>query len=191
MRAPLAEEANTIVIEGVSWAAYVQMDELLDGASVRMKWCDERLELMSPISRYHELIKGNIGRMIDAFCQRRGIPFATIGSTTMRKEKERGGEPDESYVFTRGKQTADLVIEVAVSSGGLDDLNFYRPLEVPEVWVWQRRALTVHAFHDGGYVGVPESRFAPGLDLALVERLAEHPFTSDMLAEFQGALGPS
>ena len=32
------------------------MDELLDDAPVRMKWADDRLEIMSPISRHHELI---------------------------------------------------------------------------------------------------------------------------------------
>jgi len=190
MRAPFAEEANTIVIEGVSWEAYVQMDELLDDAPVRMKWCDERLEVMSPISRYHETIKGNISCMIAVFCRREGIFFATIGSTTMRKERQRGGEPDDSYVFSRGKELADLAIEVAVSSGGIDDREFYRPLEVPEVWIWQKQALTVHAFRDGEYVRVTESRFLPGLDLALVERLAEERYTSDALDAFERALGP-
>ena len=32
---------------------------------------------------------------------------------------------------------------------------------------------------------VTESRFLPGFDLKLVERLAEHPYTSDALDEFE------
>lgn len=183
------EEDRLIVIPGVSWEAYVKMDELLDDSPVRMKWCNELLEIMSPISRHHELIKSNIGRMIEAFCHKRGIFFQTTGSTTLRKEEMRGGEPDESYIFTRGQESTDLVIEAALSSGGIDDLDFYRPLEIPEVWIWQKGRLTVHAFRDGGYVAVQESQFLPGLDLVLVDRLADETYTSDMLAEFHRALG--
>lgn len=184
----LALETNTIVIEGISWEAYLQMDELLDGAPVRMKWADDRLELMSPVSRYHELIKSNISRMIELFCRRRGLFFLITGSATLRKDRQRGGEPDDSYIFTRGQETTDLIIEAALSSGGLDKLDFYRPLEIPEVWVWEDGALHAHAFRDGEYVAVRESRFLPGLDLSLIERLAEHPYTSDALDEFEREL---
>lgn len=181
-------EQNTIVIEGVSWDTYLQMDELLDDAPVRMKWADDRLEIMSPISRYHELIKSNIARMIDLFCRRKKLYFRITGSATMRKDQQRGGEPDDSYIFTRGQESTDLVIEAALSSGGIDKLDFFRPLEVPEVWVWQDGALHVFAFRHGNYERATASQFLPGLDLTLVERLAEHPDTSDALDEFESAL---
>ena len=185
---PVALENNVIVIEGVSWDTYLQMDELLDDAPVRMKWAHDRLEIMSPISRHHELIKSNIGRMIELFCRKRGLFFLITGSATLRKDKRRGGEPDDSYIFTRGKETTDMVIEAALSSGGLDKLDFFRPLEVPEVWVWQDRELHVNAFRGGKYVRVRESKFLPGLELSLIERLAEHPYTSDALDEFEREL---
>lgn len=184
----VAAEEKTIVIEGVSWEAYLQMDELLDGASVRMKWCDERLEVMSPISRYHELIKSNIGMMIKFFCYRYEIFFIITGSATLRKDRQRGGEPDDSYIFTRGQETTDLVIEAALSSGGVDKLDFYRPLQIPEVWIWQDGELQVYALRKGGYARVYESTFLPGLDLNLVERLAEHPYSSEALKEFAQSL---
>ncbi|HEV7403490.1 MAG TPA: Uma2 family endonuclease [Chthoniobacteraceae bacterium] len=185
---PTVTEQNTIVIEGVSWDTYLTMDELLDDAPVRMKWADDRLEIMSPISRHHELIKSNIGRMIEAFCRRRRLFYCITGSATMRKDRRRGGEPDDSYIFTRGQEATDLVIEAALSSGGIDKLDFFRPLEVPEVWVWQDGALHVFAFHGDDYERATASRFLPGLDLALVERLADHPYTSDALDEFERAL---
>jgi Uma2 family endonuclease len=185
---PAVAEHNTIVIEGVSWDTYLAIDELLDDAPVRMKWADDRLEIMSPISRHHELIKANIGRMIGAFCRRRRLFFSITGSATMRQDRRRGGEPDDSYIFTRGQEATDLVIEAALSSGGIDKLDFFRPLEVPEVWVWQDGALHVFAFRDGDYERATASRFLPGLDLALIERLAEHPYTSDALDEFERAL---
>lgn len=185
---PTVAEHNTIVIEGVSWETYLAMDELLDDAPVRMKWADERLEIMSPISRHHELIKSNVGCMIEAYCRRHRLFFRITGSATMRLHQQRGGEPDDSYIFTRGQETTDLVIEAALSSGGIDKLDFFRPLQVPEVWVWQDGALHVFAFRNGDYERATASRFLPGLDLGLVERLAEHPYTSDALDEFDRAL---
>lgn len=185
---PAALETNTIVIEGVTWDAYLQMDKLLDDAPVRMKWADDRLEIMSPVSRYHELIKSNIGRMVVLFCRRRGLFFLVTAGATMCKERQRAGEPDDSYIFTRGKETTDLVIETSAGSRGLEMLDFYRPLEIPEVWVWEDGALHAHAFHDGEYVLVRESRFPPGLDLGLIERWAEHPYTSEALDEFEREL---
>jgi Uma2 family endonuclease len=184
---PAVTEHDTIVIEGVSWETYLRIDELLEDASVRMKWADDCLEMRSPISRRHERIKANIGRMIEAFCRRHRL-FRITGSATLRKEYQRGGEPDDSFIFTRGQEPTDLVIEVALSSGGIDKLDFFRPLEVPEVWVWQDGALHVFAFRNGDYERVAASRFLPGLDLSLVERLAEHPYTSDALDEFGRAL---
>jgi Uma2 family endonuclease len=185
---PTATEHNIIVIEGVSWDTYVQMDDLLDDAPVRMKWADDRLEIMSPISRHHERIKANIGCMIREFCRRKRLFFEVTGSATMRKDYQRGGEPDDSFIFTRGQEATDLVIEAALSSGGIDKLDFFRPMEVPEVWVWQDGALHVFGFRNGDYERVTASRFLPGLDLSLVERLAEHPYTSDALEEFGRAL---
>lgn len=183
-----ALDENVIVIPGVRWEAYLQMDELLEDAPVRMKWCDELLEIMSPISRRHEHIKSNIGSMIELYCRRQGLFFQTEGSSTLRKEHQRGGEPDESYIFARGKETADLVIEAALSSGGLDKLDFYRPLEIPEVWIWQDGKLSVHAFENGDYRPADKSRFLPGLDIAVIERLADEPYTSDALNAFEKAL---
>ena len=187
---PVVTEHNTILIEGVSWDTYLQMDELLDDVPVRMKWADDRLEIMSPISRHHELIKSNVGCMIVTFCRRNSLYFQITGSATMRKDRQRGGEPDESYIFTRRQESTDLVIEASLSSGGIDKLDFFRPLEVPEVWVWQDGALHVFAFRNGDYERATASRFLPGLDLTLVERLAERPDTSDVLDEFEAALAP-
>ncbi len=184
-------EENVIVIPGVSWEAYLQMDDLLDDVPVRMKWCDESLEIMSPISRRHEHIKSNIGRMIELFCRRERIFFQTEGSSTLRKERQRGGEPDESYIFTRGKETADLVIEAALSSGGIDKLDFYRPLEIPEVWIWRKGKLAIHAFYNGDYTPVKESKLLPGLNVTLIERLADEIYTSEALDEFEKALDSS
>jgi hypothetical protein len=61
-------------------------------------------------------------------------------------------------------------------------------LEVPEVVGLAAWRLHVHALKEGEYVRVARSELLPGLDLSLVERLAEHPYTSEALDEFERAL---
>lgn len=82
-----------------------------------------QLEIVSPSCR-HESIKSNIGRMIELYCRRKRIFFQTEGSATLRREGRRGGDPVESYVFTKGNEAPDLVIEAALSRGGIDKLEF-------------------------------------------------------------------
>ncbi len=181
-------DEQRIVLFGIDWSGYLQIDEILgDERSVRLKFSDGQLEIMSP-SRRHEHIKSNIGRMIELYCRREKIFFQTEGSATLRREGRRGGEPDESYIFTKGSEEAELVIEAALSSGGIDKLDFYRPLGIPEVWIWESGQLRVHVLTGGEYQLASQSQFLPGLDLALVERLADSDYTSEALDAFEAGL---
>jgi Uma2 family endonuclease len=184
----ITESDQCIVLEGVSWDGYVQIDEMLgESRSIRLKFADDRLEIKSA-SRSHEHIKSNIGRMIELYCRREKIFFQTEGSATLRRLGKRGGEPDESYNFTKGKEEAELVIEAALTSGGIDKLDFYRGLQMPEVWIWEHDNLTVYRFEEGDYKQINRSSLLPGLDLSLVARLAGHPYTSEVLDRFEAAL---
>jgi len=183
-----AESDQCIVLEDFSWEGYVQFDEMLgESRGVRLKFADNRLEIMSP-SRKHEHIKGNIGRMIELYCRREKIFFQTEGSATLRREEKRGGEPDESYNFVKGGEEAQLVIESALTSGGIDKLHFYEGLEMPEVWIWENEELSVYHFANGAYKKASQSQFLPKLDLSLIARFADEPYTSEVLDRFEQAL---
>ncbi len=182
-------DEQRIVLHDIDWEGYLQIEEILgESRSVRLKFCDDRLEIMSP-SREHEHIKSNIGRMIELYCRREKIFFQTEGSATLRREGKRGGEPDESYIFTKGSEEAELVIETALTSGGIDKLDFYRPLGMPEVWIWEKDSLQVFVFTEGNYELASRSQLLPGLDPALVAKFADHPYTSEALDQFEAALG--
>jgi Uma2 family endonuclease len=152
------------------------------------QFCDDQLEMMSP-SRRHGHIKRSIGRMIELYCRRKRSFFQTEGSATLRREGRRGGEPDESDIFTKGNEAPDLVIEAALSRGGIDKLKCDLPLGIPEVWIWEDGRLAVHLLKDGAYESVNRSRLLPGIDLAVVERLADCDYTSEALDAFEAALG--
>ena len=128
-----------LLLEGVSWQKYEQFLQLLgdDFPNLRLKYLEGQLQLVSP-SRDHELIKRNLGRLLEVYLEEMRIPFWGLGSTTFRREaKARGIEADECYCFYEEKPYPDLAIEVVITSGGLNSLAIYEGLGVPEVWFWQ------------------------------------------------------
>src|SRR5690606_7011757 len=110
-------------------------------------------------------IKAVLGRLVETYCLERGIEFRTLGSWTLEdKTVERGGEPDECYVFgeRRPATRPDLAIEVVWTSGGLNKLDIYRELGVREVWFWKKNRITVHQLRDDQYEDTPASAVLPG-----------------------------
>jgi len=138
-----------------------------------MTYLDGTLELVSP-SHAHEQIKKVIGGLLEASAEEQGVDLWAFGSATFRSEAARGGlEPDECYTFQRGEPEPgrpDLAIEVVVSRPLADELEVYRRLDVPEVWVWRDGALTVYGLEGAGYAPRERSAFLPSLDLALLAR---------------------
>lgn len=58
-------------------------------------------------------------------------------------------------------------------SGGVDKLEIYRRLEVPEVWFWQKGQFWIYRLTGRKYAPRERSEVLPGLDLgALAEIIA-------------------
>jgi Uma2 family endonuclease len=98
---------------------------------------------------------------------------ATIGMKAVGARKE----PDESYCLGERKSIPDLAIEITVSSDGIDVLEIYRRIGVPEVWFWEDGVITVYVWRSRivsarestGYELVPQSELLPELDLRSLE----------------------
>ena len=193
---PLGEYVPTadqrILLRGLSWAGFQALIALRgERRRPRMAYLDGVVELMGP-SRSHESITARIGRLVEAFCSERGIPWSPYGSWHLDDESEEAGaEPDECYIFGRD-QSANrpaLAIEVVWTSGGLNKLEVYRRLGVGEVWFWKHDLISVHVLSANGYEARDRSACLPDIDLALVCRLARHEIVSDAVDEFREILG--
>lgn len=164
---------HEVTLRGITWEQYVALRAADDRPGLRMTYLDGVLEIMSPSDR-HELDKTLIARLLEAYAEERGLYMDGYGSTTYRKKaKQAGLEPDECYVFGEAQGRPDLALEVAVSSGGIDKLEVYRRLGVPEVWVWGRGRFRVFSLGRGGYTEGVTSRFLPELDLAALGELVK------------------
>jgi Uma2 family endonuclease len=183
-----------IRVSGVTWEKYealrLAFDEL---PAVRLTYCDGELDIMVT-SPKHERIKTMLARLIEIYAVDRGVDLNGYGSTTFRKRaRERGLEPDECYVLgTPLVEVPDLAIEVVLTSGGIDKLDVYGALAIPEVWLWRDDALEVWRLSAAGdrYDRHPRSVLLPDLDLAALTRFVSWPNQTAAVRAYRETLTP-
>lgn len=161
-----------VVLRGVGWEDYENLLAIRgESSGTRFTYTHGVLELMTP-SINHESHKKTLARLIEAYAEEREIEMEGFGSWTLKiRTKNIGIEPDECYLL--GPLTAepvlpDLAIEVVWTSGGLDKLEVYRELEVPEVWFWERSELHIFLLHTDAYQKNARSKLLPDLDPELL-----------------------
>jgi len=173
---PLAdgtEPEQRVVYCPISWNRYLAFDQKLgdDRSGPRLYYLDSALEIMTT-SNEHERIKKWIGDFLADYFFEFGLEVMPRGQATMRLAlTQAGAEPDESWCLGEEKEFPDLVLEIALTSGGVDKLEIYRRFKVPEVWFWRRNKLEIFALSETEvYRSLTRSRLLPGLDIALLKR---------------------
>lgn len=84
-----------------------------------------------------------------------------------------------SYNLETLKPYPDLVIEVVITSGGVDKLEGYRRMGVTEVWFWEDGVLEINRLRQTEYEKLTSSELLPALRLDLFCRYITYP-TSTM-----------
>jgi Uma2 family endonuclease len=173
---PLAQGVvpeQRVVFCGLSWNRYLAFDKKLgdDRPGPRLYFLDGELEIMTT-SNEHERIKEWIGGLLDIYFDEARMEIMPRGQATMRLAlREVGAEPDKSWCIGPEKEFPDLVLEIALTSGGVNKLEIYRRFPVPEVWFWRRDKLEIFVLDGSGhYEQSPKSRVLAELDIALIER---------------------
>ena len=187
-------EDHVVFLHGLSFEDYERLLDMRgDCSAPRISYLEGEVEIMSPSST-HESLKSLIGRLVEAFCLRRGIRFHTVGSWTLKAaDRSRAAEPDECYVFGDPPPSLDhtrphLAIEVIWTSGRIDKLDIYRKLGIAEVWYWRRGRIQPYALRGDRYEPVAASAVLPGLDLELLTRHLDAPTTFDAIRAFAADL---
>ena len=185
---------DRVIVGGVSWEQYLAFDEERgpDNSHPRLYYLDEQLEIMTT-SRHHERLAKWLGEMLADYLLESDLEVFTCGQATLQKLNSSGAEPDDSWCLGEEKEFPDIALEIALTSGGLDKLEIYRRLPVPEVWFWRENGLEIWNLKDGagGYEGPSRvSRLLPGLDLGLMERCLALPTWREARRAFQRALKP-
>ena len=190
-RSDRRDEDRFVVRRGVSWSEYQQvLEERGEHSAPRIAYLEGLLEIMSP-GENHERVKSRIGRLVETWCQERGVKFDIIGAWTLQDEAvARGVEPGECWIFGPARKATrpDLAIEVIWTSGSINKLEIYRKLAVREVWIWRRGKLTAYALHGETYEPVSESGVLPGIDLAQLASVLDQPTASDAMDAYRDLL---
>lgn len=174
-----ASGEERVIFCGVNWDQYERLDKELghDRPTPRLYWFEGQLEIMTT-SLKHEQLKEWLGSLIEDFLFEMEIETFPHGQATMKLLKEAGAEPDKSWCFEEEKEFPDLVLEVALSSGGIPKLEIYQRFDVPEVWLWRKGALEIWTLRSDKscYDGPSRrSRLLGGLDVDALERCLAMP----------------
>jgi Uma2 family endonuclease len=162
---------QVIVLHGISWPQYLAIARSR-GESPRplLAYLDGELEIVTT-SRTHEWVKKMLGRLIEAYAEEMNVALNGYGQATWRKKVKKAGlEPDECYAIGKLRKVPDLAIEVVHTSGGVDKLEIYRRLGIPEVWFWINGRFYVYRLEQT-YREVPSSVVLRGIDLDAIARV--------------------
>src|SRR5438132_4532022 len=120
-------------------------------------------------SNEHESVKKLVADLLAIYFEETEIEIMPRGQATMRRAlKEAGAEPNESWCIGKEKKFPDLVLEIVLTSGGINKLEIYRRFQVPEVWFWRRNKFEIFALGNSDpYERLQKSHLLPGLDISL------------------------
>ena len=171
----LAPPDEIIRLSGISWNTYEALLEELSHRRLRLTYNRGNLEIMAP-SPEHELSKEVLGRFIETIAEELEVSIYPLGSTTFKKIKLSGAEPDKCFYIqniaaVQGKKrldmaedpAPDLVLEIDITSSSQDRLQVYADLGVAEVWIYNGEYLTIQQLQNGNYIATQTSQFFPNL----------------------------
>jgi len=151
-----------LTLPQTTWEEYERLSE--DGNSgYKISYFNNEITIVSP-SRNHEIIAQIINLLVITFCRKYQIPYFNLGSADIKKQFIAVKQPDNSYCFKSKKDIPDLAVEVNFTSGSINDLEKYKLLGVPEVWIWQNSQITFYRLIDGEYISQTTSFFLSNSD---------------------------
>ncbi|NJK65805.1 MAG: Uma2 family endonuclease [Microcoleus sp. SU_5_3] len=188
-----AKKESPLLFEGLTWREFKAVEQLLDRPGYRLSFLDGVLEILKMPGEPHETVKKRIAALLELYLLVAGFDFTPTGSMTLESETVAvKREADESYKLAPGRRLPDLAIEVVFSSGGINKLEVYKRLKIPEVWFWEDGVLEVYHLRGEGdalhYEKISSSEEVKGIDLNLLLRCINMVNHVDAIKTFQQAI---
>ena len=184
---------SPLLFEGLTWREFKAVEQLLDRPGYRFSFLDGILEIRRRHGEPHETVKARIGALVELYLLMAGFDFTPTGSMTLESETGKvKREAHESYKLAPGRRLPDLAIEIVFSSGGINQLEAYKRLNIKEVWFWEDGLLEVYHLRGEGntlyYEKVSSSEEVKGIDLDLLLRCINMVNHVDAVKTFQQGL---
>ena len=185
----IEREAEPILISDLTWREFKAVEQLIDRTGVRLSFLDGVLEIRKNPGKKYQIIKERIASLVEIYLEFLELDFTPTGSVTLENEFEKvKKEDDKSYELGANRKHPDLVIEVVVSSGGINKLEAYKRLQIPEVWFWMNDKLLFYSLGNEGYEAVSKSQLLPSLNVDLLMRCINIENHAQALREFRGRI---
>lgn len=181
---------SPLLFEGLTWREFKAVEQLLDRPGYRLSFLNGVLEIRRRSGEPQEIIKERIGALVEQYLLIAGFDFTPTSSMTLESETGKvKREADESYKLAPGRRLPDLAIEIVFSSGGIDKLEAYKRLKIPELWFWEDGLLEVYHLRGEGdglhYEKISSSEEVQGIDLDLLLRCMNMVNHVDAIKTFQ------
>lgn len=194
---------SVINIHNLTWEDFEDiLTEFGESRRLRLTYYQGTLEIMSPLA-IHERPHRIIADIVKAILNIEGRDWEDFGSTTFKRPKIAGVEPDtglyiQNAVKVRGCTRMDLEIypppDLAIESDvtSITTLDAYTAIGVPEIWIYNNHQLKIYTFENGQYKETSISSTFP--NLLLIELIplwvqkAIEQGTSRMLRELKNQL---
>ncbi|MDB9310248.1 Uma2 family endonuclease [Aphanizomenon sp. CS-733/32] len=185
----IEREAEPILISDLTWREFKAVEQLIERPGLRLSFLDGVLEIRKMSGKKHETIKERIGSLLEIYLEFLELDFTPTGSVTLENELEKvKKEGDKSYELGANRKRPDLVIEVVVSSRGINKLEAYKRLQISEVWFWINDELLLYSLGNGVYETVTKSQLLPSLDVDLLMRCINIENHAQALREFRAGI---
>ncbi len=182
-------EAEPILIDGLTWREFKATEQLLDRPGVRLSFLDGVLEIRKMPGKKHATVKRRISTLLDDYLEYAGIDYTPTGSMTLESAaglvKRAAGD---SYELGPNRERPDLAIEIVITSGGINKLEAYKRLQIPEIWFWEHDRLALYALRSDGYEPIQRSEILPALDIDLLSRCINLPNHTQAVKTFRQAI---
>jgi Uma2 family endonuclease len=176
---PKRSDDRLITLKG-DWAHFKLIQQGCEqNSGTQLFYFDGTIEILMP-GRPHEIFSHIIGYLLSGFLAHQGILFSALGSANQEAEGTAASQPDQSYCIGSVKPIPDLSIEinsrfateVVFTSGGIDKLQRYQAIGVPEVWFWEDGTLRLYHLRVDGYERIEQSELEglKTLDLTILKR---------------------
>ena len=168
-----SKKESPLLFEGLTWREFKAVEQLLDRPGYRLSFLDGILEIKLMPGEPHETVKKRIAGLLELYLLMAGFDFTPTGSMTLESETGKvKREADESYKLAPDRRLPDLAIEIVFSSGGINKLEAYKRLKIPELWFWEDGLLEVYHLRGEGntlqYEKISNSEEVKGIDLDLL-----------------------
>jgi Uma2 family endonuclease len=183
------KKESPLLFEGLTWREFKAVEQLLDRPGYRLSFLDGIMEIRRRFGEAQEIVKERIGALVELYLLMAGFDFTPTGSMTLENEGVAvKREADESYKLAPDRRLPDLAIEVVFSSGGINKLEVYKRLKIPEVWFWEDGVLEFYHLRGEGYEKISNSEEVKGIDRELLLSCISMVNHVDAIKTFQQAL---